>query len=49
MHFYGGLATTRLLATDAQIDAQNAPVDSESVAPKMAELLQIDWSVVHTK
>ena len=24
-------------------------VDSESVTHKMAELLQIDWSVVHTK
>ena len=25
------------------------PVDTESVTHKMAELLQIDWSVVHTK
>ena len=37
--FKGGLATARLLATDAQIDAQNAPVDLQLVTPKLAETL----------
>ena len=37
--FIGGLATARLLATDAQIDAQNAPVDLQLVTPKLAETL----------
>ena len=30
-YIYWGLATARLLATDAQIDAQNAPVDFQLV------------------
>jgi len=37
--FIGGLATARLLATDAQIAAQNAPVDLQLVTPKLAETL----------
>ena len=37
--FIGGLATTRLVATDAQIDAQNAPVNLQLVTPKLAETL----------
>jgi hypothetical protein len=37
--FLWGLATTRLLATDAQIDVQNAPVDLQLVTPKLAETL----------
>ena len=32
----GGLATARLLATDAQIDAQTAPVDMPLSALKLA-------------
>jgi hypothetical protein len=39
VYFYGGLATARLLAADAQTDAQNAPVDLQLVTPKLAETL----------
>jgi hypothetical protein len=38
--FIGGLATARLLATDAQIDAQNAPVDLQLTALRVAEMLR---------
>ena len=34
--FLRGLATTRLLAIDVQIDAQNAPVDMLQLTFKMA-------------
>ena len=37
--FLRGLATARLLATDTQIDAQNAPIDLQLVTPKLAETL----------
>ena len=37
--FIGGLEKTRLLATDAQIDAQNAPFDLQLVTPKLFETL----------
>jgi len=40
VYFYGGLATARLLATDAQIDAQTAPVDMPLLAFKLAEKLR---------
>ena len=35
VYFYGGLATARLLA----VDAQNAPVDLQLVTPKLAKTL----------
>ena len=35
--FLWGLATARLLATDAQIDAQNAPTDLQLAVLKVAE------------
>ena len=37
--FIGGLEKTRLLATDAQIDAQNAPFDLQLVTSKLLETL----------
>ena len=37
--FIGGLEKTRLLATDAQIAAQNAPFDLQLVTPKLFETL----------
>jgi len=38
--FYGGLATARLLATVAQTDAQNAPVDLQLATLKVAGKLR---------
>jgi len=35
----GGLATAGLLATGAQTDVQNVPVDLQLMAPKLAETL----------
>ena len=37
--FDGGLATAGLLATGAQTDVQNVPVDLQLVTPKLAETL----------
>ena len=39
VYLLGGLEKTRLLATDAQIDAQNAPFDLQLVTPKLFETL----------
>ena len=42
----GGLATAGLLATGAQTDVQNVPVDLLLVTPKLAEtLIQKCWEV----
>ena len=39
-HIYGGgLEKARLLASDAQIDAQNAPFNLQLVLPKLVETL----------
>lgn len=35
VYLLGGLAKTRLLSIDAQIDAQNAPFDLQPVTPKL--------------
>ena len=37
VYFQGGLATARLLAIDAQIDAQNAPVNLQLAVLKVEE------------
>ena len=37
LYLLGGLAKTRLLSIDAQIDAQNAPFDLQLVTPKLLE------------
>ena len=37
--FWGGLEKTRWLATDTQIDKQNAPFDLQLVTPKLLETL----------
>ena len=40
-HIYGGgLEKARLLASDAQIDAQNAPFNLQLVLPKLAKTLK---------
>jgi len=38
-YLLGGLEKARLLASDAQIDAQNAPFNLQLVMPKLAETL----------
>ena len=39
IYFEGGLATTRLLATDVQIDAQKALFDLQLVTSKLADTI----------
>ena len=48
LSFWGGLATARLPATNAQINAQNAPVNMPLLTPKLAEKLILQCQLVPT-